>query len=199
MAEPSIVPGISDNQLPAPPAARAAAAAAAIKGGKVYVVGGRDEGGLVREMLILDLTSLRWSRAPGPVPREHLAATAAGGRVYVLGGRKAGFDTNVATAQSYDPRRSRWRTLRPLPSSRGGTGAAAIAGRIVSVGGEDPAGSIRSVYAYVRTGRWERLDDLPTPRHGLGVVAHSGRVYAIAGGPRPGLTVSGAVESLPVR
>jgi hypothetical protein len=55
------------------------------------------------------------------------------------------------------------------------------------------------VYAYVRTGRWERLDDLPTPRHGLGVVAHSGRVYAIAGGPRPGLTVSGAVESLPVR
>jgi hypothetical protein len=53
------------------------------------------------------------------------------------------------------------------------------------------------VYAYeLRTKRWRRLADLPTPRHGLGVVASGGRVYAVAGGPVPGLTVSGAVESL---
>nr|MBA2383271.1 hypothetical protein [Actinomycetota bacterium] len=55
------------------------------------------------------------------------------------------------------------------------------------------------VYAYdVRTGRWRRLADLPTPRHGLGAVTRAGRVYAVAGGPQPGLTVSGAVESLAV-
>jgi hypothetical protein len=30
------------------------------------------------------------------------------------------------------------------------------------------------------------------------VVALDGRVWAIAGGPEPGLTVSGAVESLPI-
>jgi hypothetical protein len=47
-------------------------------------------------------------------------------------------------------------------------------------------------------GRWARLPDLPTPRHGLGVVALGGRVWAVAGGPEPGLTVSGATESLPV-
>jgi hypothetical protein len=55
------------------------------------------------------------------------------------------------------------------------------------------------VWAYdVRARRWARLPDLPTPRHGLGVVALGGRVWAVAGGPRPGLTVSGAVESLAV-
>jgi hypothetical protein len=55
------------------------------------------------------------------------------------------------------------------------------------------------VYAYrISERRWLRLDDLPTPRHGLGVVAFGGRVFVIGGGPEPGLTVSGANESLSV-
>ena len=67
----------------------------------------------------------------------------------------------------------------------------------VVIGGERPQGTIASVYAYeLRTKRWLRLADLPTPRHGLGVVASADRVYAVAGGPQPGLTVSGAVESI---
>jgi N-acetylneuraminic acid mutarotase len=53
------------------------------------------------------------------------------------------------------------------------------------------------VYSYdVRTGRWSRLPDLPTPRHGHGVVAVNDRIWVLAGGPEPGLTVSGVVESL---
>jgi hypothetical protein len=67
------------------------------------------------------------------------------------------------------------------------------------VGGESPPGTNRTVWA-LRPGNraWTALPDLPTPRHGLGVVALGGRIWAIAGGPEPGLTVSGAVESLPV-
>ena len=191
--------GTAWRLLPRPPDARAAAAAVATAAGKLYVVGGRTESGLAREMLVLDLRSLRWSRAVGPTGREHLAAAALGGVVYVLGGRRAGYDTNVATVEAYDPRTRRWRRLPPIPGARGGTGAAGIAGRIVSVGGEEPAGTIGSVYAYdVARRRWSTLPSLPTPRHGLGVVAHGGRVWAIAGGPEPGLTVSGAVESLAV-
>ena len=150
-------------------------------------------------MLVLDLRTLRWSRAPGPAPREHLAAAALGGVVYAVGGRQAGYDTNVATLEAYDPRTARWRRLPPIPSARGGTGAAALAGRIVSVGGEEPPGAIAAVYAFdVRARRWSRLPDLPTPRHGLGVVALGGKVWALAGGPEPGLTVSGTVESLAI-
>jgi non-specific serine/threonine protein kinase len=91
-----------------------------------------------------------------------------------------------------------WRPLADLPDPRGGTGAAAIAGRIVSIGGESPSGTAASVWSLRPGGRWSRLPDLPTPRHGVGVVALAGRVWAVAGGPEPGLTVSGAVESLAI-
>jgi non-specific serine/threonine protein kinase len=93
--------------------------------------------------------------------------------------------------------RGRWSALPPIPAARGGTGVAPLGGRLVSVGGEEPAGTIAAVYAFdPRTRSWAQLPDLPTPRHGLGVVAVGGRVWAIAGGPEPGLTVTGAVESL---
>lgn len=185
------------RRLPPPPEERAAAAAAATADGRVWVVGGRRRDGLATRMLVLDLRTARWTTAPGPVPREHVAATAAGGRVYVLGGRKAGFDTNLTTVQAWDPGRRAWLGLPPLPAPRGGGGAAVLGGRIVAVGGEEPAGTIGSVYALDRArGRWSRLPDLPTPRHGLGAVTMAGRLYVVAGGPRPGLTVSGDVEWL---
>lgn len=176
---------------------RRAAAGAAVVGGRLYVVGGVGPNGLARRMMVLDLARLRWSTAPGPTPREHLAVTAWNGRVYALAGRLAGIDTNLATLQSYAPGARSWVDLPPVPHPRGGTGVAALAGRLVSVGGEEPSGTIASVYAYdIASRRWDRLDDLPSPRHGLGVVALGGRVYALAGGPRPGLFVSDANESL---
>lgn len=179
------------------------AAAGVVAGDTFYVVGGVTATPLGRELakraLALDLSSGRWRTIAGPTPREHLAATAWRGRVYALGGRLAGYDTNVDRAEVYDPATRRWGRLAPLPEARGGTGAAAIAGRIVSVGGEAPSGTIRRVYAYdLAARRWRRLADLPTPRHGLGVVALGGRVRVLAGGPTPGLTVSGANESLAV-
>ncbi len=175
-----------------------AASAAAIAGGRLYVVGGIDgRRSLARVAFVLPLGSPSWTRIPGPTAREHLAAAASGGRIYAIGGRAAGIDTNTRAFEVYDAPAKRWRRLAPLPGARGGTGAAALGGRIVSVGGEAPAGTIRSVYAYdVKARRWSRLPDLPTPRHGLGVVAVNDRVWVLGGGPEPGLTVSGAVESL---
>jgi hypothetical protein len=185
--------------LPPPPEERAAAAATATAGGTVWIVGGRTREGLATTMLALDLRTLGWRTLPGPAPREHLAATALGGAIYAIGGRRAGYDTNVATVQAYEQRTNRWRRMPDLPDPRGGTGAAAIAERIVSIGGESPEGTERSVWA-LRPGasRWARLPDLPTPRHGLGVVAVAGRVWVVAGGPTPGLSVSGATEGLSV-
>jgi Kelch motif protein/galactose oxidase-like protein len=184
------------SRLPEP----RAAGGAAVVGGRLYVVGGVGAAGLARRAFALDLRTRRWSVVPAPTPREHLAVAAAGGRVYVLGGRRAGYDTNLATFESWAPGETRWRRLPDLPAARGGTGAAVAAGRIVSVGGEEPAGTIGSVYAWNLTrGGWSRLPDLPTPRHGLGVVAIGTQICAIAGGTSPGLTVSGANECLGLR
>jgi N-acetylneuraminic acid mutarotase len=175
-----------------------AAAAAAVAGVRVYVVGGvRQPGVLARVAFAFDLRRQRWSTVPGPTPREHLAAASLGGKVYAVAGRLGGIDTNQTTVESLTPGARSWRPVTPIPEARGGTGAAAVTGRLISVGGEAPAGTIESAFAYAPASRrWERLPDLPTPRHGLAVVAVARRVFVIGGGPRPGLFVSGANESL---
>jgi N-acetylneuraminic acid mutarotase len=184
------------RRLPQLPAARAAGGAAAV-GGKVYVVGGVGETGLARQMLVFDRKRGRWSTAAGPTPREHLAVTVANGRIYALGGRTAGYDTNLTLLEVYDPASRRWRELPSVPIARGGTGAAAAAGMLVSVGGERPEGTIPSVFGFsFADQRWRPLPWLPTARHGLGVAAVGDRVFAIAGGTEPGLTVSAANEVL---
>ena len=182
------------------PASRGAAAVA-IAGGRLYVVGGvRRPGELARVAYALDLRRHRWTTLPGPTPREHLAAAALGGRVYAIAGRLGGIDSNQATVESLRAGTRRWTRATPVPEARGGTGAAAAAGRIVSVGSESPAGTSALAYAFdPGSRRWERLPDLPTARHGLAVVGLGSRVYVIAGGPRPGLFVSGANESLDLR
>jgi N-acetylneuraminic acid mutarotase len=183
--------------LPRMPFPRAAAGAA-VANGRIVVAGGIGEGRrLARNALEFDLRARRWSVVAGPRPREHLGVTALAGTVYAVGGRTAGLDTNLLQFESYRPGDRAWRRLQPVPDARGGTGAAALRGHVVSVGGEEPAGTIAEVLAYrIGEGRWVRLADLPTPRHGIGVAALGGRVYVIGGGPEPGLTVSSANEAL---
>jgi non-specific serine/threonine protein kinase len=189
-------------RLPDLPGSRAAGGAAAI-GNHLYVAGGvTDEvrigdRRLAQEMLVLDLRTRRWSRRVGPTPREHLGVTASRGRLYVIAGRLAGLDTNLALVEAFEPASGSWRRMASVPGRRGGTAAAALKGTIVSAGGEEPTGTIRTVFALdTRTNRWRRLPNLRVARHGLGVVAAGGRVFAVAGGRVPGLSVSGVNESL---
>jgi N-acetylneuraminic acid mutarotase len=126
--------------------------------------------------------------------------TALGGRIYAVGGRTAGFDTNLALVEVYNPQTRKWKRLPRLPGKRGGTGVAGVGRWLVSVGGEAAPGTIRAVYGLDLTRRrWIKLPNLPTPRHGLGVVAVGHRVYVIGGGTTPGLSVSSANEFLTIR
>jgi N-acetylneuraminic acid mutarotase len=191
------------TRLPAMPEKRAAAGAAIVRG-KLYIVGGVTAGSggraLAKTALVYDIARGRWSSIPGPTPREHLGVTSLGGRIYAVGGRLAGADTNLRLLEVYVPGAKRWRRLKPVPGRRGGTEVAGIGRWLVSAGGETPTVTIRTVYRYnVRRGRWSRLPNLPTPRHGLGVVAFGHKVYVIGGGTTPGLAVSSANESLPIR
>ena len=182
---------------PALPLARSEVAGAAYAGG-VAVVGGYLADGRSSGRVDLYRPGRGWSRLPSlPVEVNHASAVTSRDRLYVVGGRTAGYDTNLDVAEAWTPGRGGWRRLPPLPSTRGGSGLAAAAGMIVSVGGEEPAGTIASVYALrPHDAAWSRLPDLPTPRHGLAVVALGRTVYAVAGGPQPGLRVSDANERL---
>jgi N-acetylneuraminic acid mutarotase len=185
--------------LPRMPFPRAAAGVG-VSGRRIVVAGGiGDSRRLARTALVFDFRARRWSSAPGPTPREHLGVTSLAGTIYAVAGRTAGLDTNLLQFESWRPGQVRWQRLQPIPDSRGGTGAAALRGQIVSVGGEEPDGTIAEVLAYrIAEKRWIRLADLPTPRHGVGVAAVAGRVYVIGGGTEPGLTVSSANETLAI-
>ena len=188
------------RSLPRMPFPRAAAGAG-VAGRRIVVAGGIGAGRrLARNALSFDLRTNRWSVIAGPTPREHLGVTSLAGTVYAVGGRTAGLDTNLLDFESYTPGDRAWRRLAPVPDARGGTGAAALSGVVVSVGGEEPGGTIGEVLAYrVTERRWVELANLPTPRHGLGVAALGGRLFVIGGGPEPGLTVSSANEALFIR
>lgn len=185
------------KRLPSLPAPRAAGGAAVVAG-RLYVVGGVfAQGRLARAGYVLDLTRRRWRAIAGPSSREHLGVATLRGRVYAVGGRSAGFDTNTDLVEAYSPASGRWNALPPVPGKRGGTGLGAGSGVLVSVGGEETGGTIAEVYSLEPgAGSWRELPALRTPRHGLAVEVVAGRVYAIGGGPQPGLTVSGANESL---
>ena len=156
---------VAAKRLRAPGRTLACAAAHAVpargggsrrRGRRIVVAGGIGEAArLARNALVFDLRTSRWSVVPGPTPREHLAVASLGGVVYAVGGRTSGLDTNLLHFESFRPGDRAWKRLQPVPDARGGTGAAGLAGQIVSVGGEEPAGTIAEVLAYrVAERRW---------------------------------------------
>ena len=144
-----------------------------------------------------ELGSASWMRIPGP-SRAGASRRDACGRPR-LRGRRA-----CRRASTRTRRRSRSTTARRGAGraslrcrARGGTGAAALGGRIDSVGGERARGHHRERLRLRRADA--PVDSARRPPHAPPRSRRGrcdGRIWAVAGGPVPGLTVSGAVESL---
>jgi hypothetical protein len=177
------------------PEARAAGAAAWDGAGRIVYAGGAGPGGASRTV---------WARAEQgweeygqlPEPLDHLAATSDGaGTVFVLGGRRGGLDSNRATVTTVQSDGTRH--LGDLPTPRGGVAAfwwPSLGACLV--GGESPGGTNPQVECIDAGGALRALPDLTEARHGLGAAVVDGVVYILLGGDRPGLTVTGVVESL---
>jgi hypothetical protein len=186
------------DELPRMPEPRGAGGAAEVDD-DLFVAGGVGLGGLAREVFRLDLDTGAWSTIEGPpTAREHLGVAGHDGVLYVVGGRTGGIGSNLDAMEAFDVDTGQWRTLAPVPTARGGSAATATAnGLVVSVGGEEQAGTFDEAEAFdAARERWFSLPPTPTARHGLGVVAVGTVVYTIAGGETPGLSVSGTVETI---
>lgn len=185
---------VDGPRLPGP----RAAGAAAFDGLRIVYGGGVGPRGLDGDVLVLDGSSWR-SIGTLAAPREHLAAASdLAGRVWFLGGRTGGLDTNLAVVDLASG--SAVRTVGSLPTPRGGVAAFYAPGvGACLVGGEQPSGTLAEVECVTVDETVVVLPRLGSPRHGLAAAVVGGVAYVLAGGPQPGLTVSGAVEALPLR
>ena len=172
------------------------AAAAATVGNSLVLAGGRDGSALIGPTEVFDGTAWHDAAAP-PTRRDHLAAVSDGRSVFTLGGRFLEPGATTAAFERLDPAANTWERLPPLPSARGGLGAALAGGRIVAAGGEDPTGPFAAVEAYdIAAATWSALPPLPSPRHGLALERVGAELVALVGGTAYGVAPSKVAEAL---
>ncbi|GIW42706.1 MAG: hypothetical protein KatS3mg076_3283 [Candidatus Binatia bacterium] len=119
---------------------------AAVLDGKIYVVGGRfDGGGLLNsnELDRYDPETDTWEvLAPMPTARSGIAVASVEGKLVVLGGEVDPESPRgvFGEVELYDPETGRWTSLDPMPVPRHGIGAASVGGLVYVPGGADQAG-----------------------------------------------------------
>jgi hypothetical protein len=192
------------RRLPDAPTARGALGFVGI-GGRLYAAGGATaQTGEFRGLEIYDIDERSWRQGPPmPTGRNHVGATVFKRGILVTGGR-TDHGTNLDVVERYfrgrDPGRRRWSELPDLDVPRSGHAAATVRGMPVVFGGEqlsEGTDTIPEAERFdVRARDWRSLPPMPTARHGLGGVAFGNRAFTIEGGPRPGLSYSGVLESL---
>ena len=149
-------------------------------GGKIYVIGGSDEGGLsVATSEAFDVATGKWeTHRPMPTARNHPAGGAVGGKLYVIGGRltAANVANMVSSAtdivEEYDPATDKWRSMTKMPYQTSGQGWITFQNRIYVAGGELRDAHMDAVFRdFVvfdpAANEWYRLPSMPTARHGV--------------------------------
>lgn len=155
-------------------------------GGKVYVLGGFDDGRrIVATVERYDPSSDTWEAvAPLPETLHHLNAAVVDGKIYVVGALRGGTFTAAGVTYVYDPVGNAWTpgTAMPTGTERGSSMTAAIGGKIYVAGGLRGGVSVADFSVYdVEADAWSTLPALPVARdHGVGAAA-GGLFYAIAG------------------
>ena len=113
--------------------------------GKLYVIGGWDDGKAGGVNYEYDPATDKWTKKqPMPRPAHHAALAAANGKIYVMGGFVAPSETAlplgaawqpIDNAWQYDPAADTWKSLPPLPTKRGSAVAVEAGGKIYTIGG----------------------------------------------------------------
>lgn len=175
-------------------------AGVAVKGDKIYLVCGIQDGhyeGFVPWFDVLDLKTGTWTSLPdAPRARDHVSAAIVGNRLYLAGGRTSHaaigkvIETTIAEVDFYDFDTGEWETIdADIPTQRAGNSNLGIGPYLVVMNGE--SGIQESAHAEVevldtRNNTWETLLPLNQGRHGTGTVFYQGKIYVAAGSANRG-------------
>ena len=160
--------------------------------GKIYVLGGRGQGGVRRKNEVYDPKTNTWTtKARMPIGGWGIAAAAgADGKIYVFGGYRRNFGVGghglLNTVQIYDPTANTWTVNHSMPAELVDSSAAlGPNGKIYFMGGYplELTHSTARVWSYQpSSGVWTQVASMSVARTSFGAVAvPSGKIYAIAG------------------
>jgi Common central domain of tyrosinase/Kelch motif len=174
--------------------------------GKMYVIGGWDEGKAAGLNYEYDSATDKWTQKKGmPRASHHAAIAAANGKIYVIGGFVAPKDIQIPTGGAwepiadvweYDPATDSWKSLAPLPTKRGSAVAVEVAGKIYVIGGATTvAGSKDPFFTFFgpslvlttnevfdpATNKWESRKPMSVARNHAYAGAVNGKIYVIGG------------------
>lgn len=193
---------------------RRGAAGAVVHEGRIYLVGGIQNGhldGQVRWLDAFDPETGEWEQLPdAPRRRDHFQAAAVGGKLYAVGGRRSSqatgetFELTIPEVDVYDFETGTWTPLPPsadLPTERAGSITVSVGGKMIVMGGE--SGSQQPAHDEVElfdpeAGEWQPLAPMNEGRHGTQAVLYEGRIYVAAGSRTRGATEINSQEAFDV-
>jgi len=174
--------------------------------GKMYVIGGWDDGKAAGINYEYDPASDKWTQKRGmPRSAHHAAIATANGKLYVIGGFVPPKDTQIPTGGAwepiadtweYDPAADSWKSLAPVPTKRGAAVAVEVAGKIYVIGGATTvAGSKDPYFTFFGpslvlttnevfdpvTNKWESRRPMSVARNHAYASAVNGKIYVIGG------------------
>lgn len=172
--------------LVAPCLPRAAArGVTAVAGGRLYVIGGLEEGETVSARVqVYDPATNRWQEGP-PLPQAVWGAqgAAVGRRIYVAGGWTDRKRTLTGRVQVLDLDSGRWSAGPELPVPVAEATATAVGGKLFVVGGWSGGTAITPAVQVLDTGGggWSRGADSSLPTVGAAAIEIDGRIWVING------------------
>src|SRR5438876_7885153 len=183
--------------------------------GKMYVIGGWDEGKAAGINYEYDPATDKWTQKKGmPRAAHHAAIATANGKLYVIGGFVPPKDTQIPTGGAwepiadvweYDPAADSWKSLGPMPTKRGAAVAVEVGGKIYVIGGATTvAGSKAPYFTFFgpslvlttnevfdpATNKWESRRPMSVARNDAYAAAVNGKIYVIGGRTGHGFILS---------
>jgi Common central domain of tyrosinase/Kelch motif len=174
--------------------------------GKMYVIGGWDDGKAAGINYEYNPATDKWTQKKGmPRAAHHAAIAAANGKLYVIGGFVPPTDTQIPTGGAwepinetweYDPAADSWRSLAPLPTKRGAAVAVEVGGKIYVIGGATTVANSKDPYFTFfgpslvlttnevfdpATNKWESRKSMSVARNHAYAAAVDGKIYVIGG------------------
>jgi subtilisin family serine protease/N-acetylneuraminic acid mutarotase len=152
--------------------------------GRLYALGGRSNGSLLRSIEEYNPTLDRWSsKAPMPAARSDGSGTAAINGVLYLAGGMNGSGIVTKTLYAYSVAANSWSTKAPLPTPSGCGGTGVISGQLyVLTGCSTRTGSNGLLHRYTpSTNAWAARTAAPAAHRYPAVGVIGGKLY-VAGG-----------------